>query len=270
MKDFELYWREFSDNIKNKNRFFCKPLFLTEIKNYLSKHNIIIDKSIYLYRARLFNPKSLTFESMIKSKITQCENKLIDSISCEINKFNKVEYKENLEKFNRGFVGYDEKESSAPPADMTHDGRANPRGISYLYLAEDELTCIKEIKPNIESWISIGSFIPNKKLKLADIYFSKKDFEANKGDSDSINFMMMFDICFSEVEQTTEDYLATQYISEFIKFLGYDGIIYSSSNDKDKKCYVIFDPSDCKCIESRLCQVTNIEYTTTKLYTKDN
>lgn len=271
MEDFDLYWSKFSNDIKNKNRFFCNPEFLMEIKNYLSIHNVILDKEILLYRARIFRYQSPTFESTITDKITEVENNLTDKINSFINKkFTQAEFAKNLEQFNNGFVGYNAADSSAPPPDKTLDGRANPKGISYLYLAEDEMTCISEIKPNFESWVSIGSFVPERTLKLADIHCSKDDFDKNKGNIKITKFMIDFDVCFSQVKQDTEDYLPTQYITEFIKFLGYDGLVYSSSYDHNKKCYIIFKPSDCRCIESRLCQITGLEYKITKIYSKDD
>jgi len=38
-------------------------------------------------------------------------------------------------------------EMGAPPANKTTEGRVNPRGISYLYLATNPKTAVAEIRP---------------------------------------------------------------------------------------------------------------------------
>ena len=44
------------------------------------------------------------------------------------------------------------------------------------------------------------------------------------------------------------DYLPTQYISDFAKFLGYDGVKYYSTFDKDSYNLALFNSDVCKCV----------------------
>ena len=44
----------------------------------------------------------------------------------------------------------------APPSITVTAGRANPIGISYLYLAENEKTCIAEVRPSNGSLVSVA------------------------------------------------------------------------------------------------------------------
>ena len=59
----------------------------------------------------------------------------------------------------------------APPAELATAGRANPRGISYLYCATDEPTCIAEIRPWKGAKVTVAHIVvPNKKLKLVGLF----------------------------------------------------------------------------------------------------
>jgi hypothetical protein len=48
------------------------------------------------------------------------------------------------------------EEMGAPPFSKATDGRVNPRGISYLYMATNPQTAIAEIRPWLDAKISIG------------------------------------------------------------------------------------------------------------------
>ena len=55
-----------------------------------------------------------------------------------------------------------------PINDKATEGRANPRGIRYLYLANDRDTACAEVRPWKGSAISLGLFRIKQKLKLID------------------------------------------------------------------------------------------------------
>lgn len=50
------------------------------------------------------------------------------------------------------------KELLAPLPGHQFEGRLNPRGISYLYLSDEERTAVAEIRPWIGEWVSVGAF----------------------------------------------------------------------------------------------------------------
>lgn len=56
------------------------------------------------------------------------------------------------------------------------------------------------------------------------------------------------------------DYLPTQYISDFAKFCGYDGVRYYSTFDKDAYNIALFDSSACSCTYHRNFLVGDLEY----------
>lgn len=49
------------------------------------------------------------------------------------------------------FKGYNNLESGAPPKEYASAGRANPKFIPYLYLCEDEITPVYEVRPTTDN-----------------------------------------------------------------------------------------------------------------------
>ncbi len=64
---------------------------------------------------------------------------------------------------------YPREQMGAPPPQSARGNRANPAGIPYLYLAEEEETAVAEIRPFVGAQISICKFRPRKPLKVADL-----------------------------------------------------------------------------------------------------
>ncbi|MDD4251410.1 MAG: RES family NAD+ phosphorylase [Candidatus ainarchaeum sp.] len=273
IKNFCLHWNKFNEEIRSRNRFFPNPEWLPLLKAYFENNTEQIEESKTLFRARVFNYAPLTLDMNIITMIENIENGLESKLTQnDINYFYDLDngsYNNRIAEIKNGYLGFNEKESSAPPTNSAN-GRANPKGISYLYLCEDEQTCIKEIRPNMESWISMGKFSPIKNLKMAKMFFDNETLDKYKKKEDLLRFILDLTISYSAVCQKEEDYYATQYISEYIKSLGFDGFIFESSFDNKKKCYVIFDPSNCVCKSSRLCKIKDVSYKTTKLYGLDD
>ena len=61
----------------------------------------------------------------------------------------------------------------------------------------------------------------------------------------------------------TLDYIPTQYIAEFVKRIGYDGIVFKSSlyNDENSVNVVIFNFDKCEAVGSVVYDVTRNDYT---------
>ena len=88
------------------------------------------------------------------------------------------------------------------------NGRANPSGIIFLYLAEDEKTAIYEVRPFISQDVSVAQFELTKDLKIFDFckYVVKEDEPKNS------LLLPMLSVLFSEVTHENEmDYLPSQY-----------------------------------------------------------
>jgi len=128
-------------------------------------------------------------------------------------------------------------EMGKPPKEIAPDGRANPRGIPYLYLASDLETAVIEKRPQIGDYITVGSFHLKKKLSLVDLTGPYIDSPFKYGDK--LEYMVehldILRIISDELSKPVSsrgsglEYLPSQYVCELIKKEGYDGVKYRSS-----------------------------------------
>ena len=132
-----------------------------------------------------------------------------------------------------------EDESGPAPPGKPSNGRMNPPGISYLYIASDPRTSITEIRPKVGDKVWLGEFKTKRALKISNLQ-----------DIPSLNPQSIFDDKWSQYNILQEhalatigkeislptknnapetEYLLTQILSEYISSLGFDGIRYPSS-----------------------------------------
>ena len=166
--------------------------------------------------------------------------------------------------------GYRRTEMGPPPDDKARGGRVNPVGISILYLADEKETTLYEIRAGVYDYVTVGSF------KLL------KDIEViNLANIDRISPFIGIDYGFDLTQYAVNiehlkmiaqeiakplrndnvlDYLPTQYISDFIRSKGYDGIEYGSTMRKQGFNLAVFDPSVFKCTSTKVYDVKSISY----------
>jgi hypothetical protein len=130
-------------------------------------------------------------------------------------------------------------ERMKPIEDSALEGRANSKGIPCLYVATDKETAMSEVRPSLDSIISLGYLKLKKDIKVLDfsvehgnmnfnIIFKEKPSQAEIDKA----VWLEIDNAFSKptkVSDLKSDYAPTQIISEYIKSKGYDGIAYKSS-----------------------------------------
>jgi hypothetical protein len=141
----------------------------------------------------------------------------------------------------------------APPADVATDGRANPVGIPYLYLASDVDTAISEVRPSKASRVAVAKFSrygdPLTFIDLSDPRGTLSPFAVDADRIGEVRASMDF-LCALGKELSTPaaphraniDYLASQYLCELVKSIGYDGVIYTSSLTSGRN-FAVFDPA---------------------------
>ena len=164
------------------------------------------------------------------------------------------------------------KELMAPPPKKTIDARINPRGISYLYLSNSVETAILEVRPWIGQEVSVGYFEIEKELKCIDTSRDKKGtfFYLGEGrpkltpDEKEEFVWGGINSSFSRPvrsEDETINYIPTQYLSEFFKTNGYDGIIYKSALTEKGYNIVLFNPKNAFLKGARVFQIKSIKQT---------
>ncbi|NIC05014.1 RES family NAD+ phosphorylase [Billgrantia bachuensis] len=127
----------------------------------------------------------------------------------------------------------------APPKRRSSHGRANPAGIPYLYLGSLPETAVAEIRPHTGEVACVAEFtIPD--IKAVDLRNPRKLVSPFILSESSAIGQLRADLPFLERlgEELTRpvqpsgaaiDYIPSQYLCEFIKKSGFDGVVYRSS-----------------------------------------
>jgi len=156
-------------------------------------------------------------------------------------------------------------ERMKPLADSAREGRANPKGIPYLYVATDKKTAMSEVRPWIGSIISTGCFVTTKELQLIDFSVEHGEeqcffFNEPTEDQKVRAVWSHIDNAFSRPvleSDSTADYVPTQVIAEFIKSEGYDGIVYKSALSGGYN-FTLFDLESAAIISCAIFEVGSL------------
>ena len=225
LNDEKIYdWEEFKEELKHENRFFPKsfpkPYKFSELLSYLS---VATDHRLKnLYRARI-NKKSE--------------------------------------------VAYPIEEMGAPPKNIASSGRANPVGITCLYVASTVKTALSEVRPHKGDLVSIADFSVIERLNLVDLRDPRKSILPFIYSETELRIIYsglnLLEILGHELTKPISqhkaelEYLSSQYLCEFIKSQGYDGVLYKSSlGDGDN--YAIFDEANIAGEGVSVIEVTDI------------
>lgn len=159
-------------------------------------------------------------------------------------------------------------EMGAPPKRIASHGRANPAGIPYLYLGSSPVAAISEIRPHAGEQACVADFTTPPDLKLIDLRNPRKMVSPFLLEDASDIGRMRNDLPFLErlgdeltrpvVPQSAAiDYTPSQYLCEFIKNCGYQGVIYRSSVS-DGINLALFDPALALCGTVTQYRVTRV------------
>lgn len=128
--------------------------------------------------------------------------------------------------------GYDEYNSKEAPIGIPPEGRANIAGMPYLYLAEEPYTACVEIRPEIQDVISLSEFELKKSVRVINFRDNDhtREFKELEDKLQVSPSVMLTWIMEQYPTSATEDvYLMTQFISDYIRKAGYDGVRFKSS-----------------------------------------
>lgn len=182
-----------------------------------------------------------------------------------------VDYPKGKEFFrarlNKNRHAYPAEKMSAPPKEKSSAGRANPKGITVLYLSNDIDTTISESRARKFDYLTIGTFELRNDIRV--ISFKTLDnvspFLLNDITEYAINKSNLTKIS-SEIAKPLRrhdselDYLPTQYLTEYIKAKGYDGIEYNSTINPSGFNLVVFDESNFACSQTKVYEINELQY----------
>ncbi|MGD8233199.1 RES family NAD+ phosphorylase [Vibrio sp. TRT 1302] len=217
--EYKEQWGEFKKHLINENRFFPKSSLYGQIFTSGENHP---------------SPEALAFLNAV------------DSLSRD---------KHKGSEFYRARISgtpLSADDMGSPPKELATAGRANPVGIPYLYLSEDEATCFREIRPSNGATIYLSKVIAKSDLKLIDLTNPKHRVALLKFEESEINSVLKCLHLLEEFamelsvpvlpEKSHLDYIPTQFICEFLRTIKvYDGLIFNSSYGDGKNIVLFSD-----------------------------
>lgn len=224
-QELELQWDDFALEIKENNRFFIESkIDIETIGSYLVRLAKTYPVGQCFYRARL---------SEDKLDITQL---------------------------------------GKPPKQYATSGRANPIGIPYLYVSESQMTTVYETRSSLYDQLTVGEFHllePLQVISLRQIDFigpfeiQDKGFELEEFISIRPFLIRLQNELSKPIRKQDApfDYLPTQYLCEYIKFLGFDAIEYDSAMHIGGYNLAIFHDNKLICKSADFLDISNILYT---------
>lgn len=165
------------------------------------------------------------------------------------------------------YVHHDDTHMKCPPVGMYSMGRCNPMGIPYLYLADSEITAMKETRARIGDLVTIAKIEISGSYNFFDLSSQEirsssidESFIVNKRVANLV-YLMNQDFRKRIDEHEKLEYLPLQFIAEYIKNREFDGFMYESSLDKFGTNYVIFNPNRYSIVSKSLYKIheDNIE-----------
>lgn len=203
--DYSMSWGEFKDQILHYARFFdiggesgTRERLLSSIRELLPFLEHTIPAGTMLWRSR------------------ECDIDIVDSDS--------------------RYLG---NELGPPPPAFASNGRMNPRGIPYFYTAEDANTAIIESRSRFGFSNVHARFETIVPIRVVDINRSlafrpKNIFDPEYRHEEHWVSSFLYDFHCEISRPITDagallDYVPTQVFSEYIRYLGYNGIRFRSS-----------------------------------------
>ena len=217
-------WQEFSEYIKYTNRFHASMFHAEMFEKYLENAEKEYAEGTVMYRARI-SPNS---------------------------------------------EGFSISEMGAPPTDKRISGRVNPEGIGILYLSLDKETVFHEARASTLDFVSVGDFRLKRSIRVVNLTEISKvspflfiedleQYAANRKVFQEIALEIAKPVRRNDAPL---EYLPTQYITEFIKSRGYDGVEYASTLRSGGYNLAIFDEQVFECIDVKTVEVSKITYDT--------
>lgn len=237
-------WDSFCENIKYQQRYFISHPVLDILKSVAKSCKMIIDPGKIYYRARIIDHNAAKKEHMV----ARCFGP--DSTE--------TDQKWYHDKANK-FRGLSKEGSYVPPdPNQIKDARSNPKYIRYLYVAESPTTAVFEVRPILHNAVNVSGIQVKKRLVIADIAV---DIDMNPEKEKSMEEWLLCFIqsAFSSPTNNPDDYLSSQIIAEYFRYLGYDGIRYSSSLHRGGYNLTIYDVSKCEAVFSTDLRLENIK-----------
>lgn len=225
----------FNYEVENNGRYILNKSqldFLNALKLSWNKRKIIIPKNTEVFRAQ----------------ISHIENWIRDNDGMIINN-------EILPSEDKRLI---------PKKEYAYEGRLNPKGIIVFYSSVSKETAMSELRPWINSLITVGTFRTKYEIMAIDLtvdqYYGIPEDESDEwkekvvwGD---INYHFSRPIVNSD---TSADYASTQILAEYFKKNGFNAIVHKSSLGQEKNI-VFFSNNHVELVSKEVKKVISVDY----------
>jgi len=156
-------------------------------------------------------------------------------------------------------------ERMKPLRDCAREGRANPKGIPFLYFSTCQSTAVAEIRPWIGSHVSVAQFALKRDVRVVNcvtddhrvmMYFGEPEpEERERADWRDIDRAFSHPVTSGD---DTADYAPTQVIAEFFRENGLDGVAYGSSLGEGHNI-ALFDTEVAAVVKCGLVEIRGVK-----------
>ena len=278
----EKLWENFQDDIKHNSRFFPKSELLEKVDNVSVYASVELCTGTILYRAREYKNNDYLKNKevvMIYEKLNelfpnmklQLEDVKSDSamniislaLGGDVSKMEKLcQNIMETEIKEKPFWGFGEKNCDAPPKKDAIAGRANSAGISFLYAASDEKSAIMEMRPQIGQYFNVCKIEICRNILLFDFTYTTNELKEDEYTKSGDLYAISKEFSYPNYGNP-QDYIPTQYLCEYLRQKGFDGIRYKSAVSPEGTNLIIFDTDSAdkayKIVESRVFEVENVD-----------
>jgi len=169
---------------------------------------------------------------------------------------------------NSSIMSISNKEMKSPPRELCSDGRANPRGIPYLYLCKEKETTFYETRALYLDELSVGVFkvVDRETINLVDFTETPSLYSGIGNMEEYVKSILLKREISTDLSKPLRrydsvlEYIPTQFICEYIRVNnGADGIIFNSSLHLGGKNMVLFNPDKVECVEVKKFCIEKVE-----------
>jgi hypothetical protein len=162
-------------------------------------------------------------------------------------------------------------ERMKPLRHQASEGRANPKGLPYLYLSSEIKTAVAEVRPWVGALVSVAEMKVTKPLTIVNC--SKEEpklmLYGHEPSASERERAVWRDINIAFSRPVTQndlvaDYIPTQILAETFRKHGFDGISYKSSLGSGGNL-VLFDLDAVKLSRCILFKVDSVSFAITDL-----
>jgi hypothetical protein len=158
-------------------------------------------------------------------------------------------------------------ERMKPLRHRASEGRANPKGLPYLYAATDRETAIAEVRPWVGAAISVAQLRVMRPLRVVNCVSDERRLllfgaEPNAAERERAVWRDVDEAFSRPITQDEQlaDYVPTQVIAEAFRYDGVDGLAYRSSLGKGHNI-VLFDLKAVDVMVCGLFQIQSVAFT---------